>query len=60
MNLKVSHHKPQCSKYVQKHDKFMTPLYKIKKVDTNLRKPMENYFISRLRPDLNQYISLGK
>ena len=55
MNLKVSHHISQCSKHLQKHDKFrIIPIYKIKKDDTNLRKHMENYLISKLQPDLNQ------
>ena len=49
MNLKVSHHISQCSKDVQKNDKFrIIPIYKMKKDDTNLRKNMEKYFISQL------------
>ena len=55
MNLKVSHHISQCSKHMQKRDKFqMIQIYKIKKDDTNLRKEMETVFINLLRPDLNQ------
>ena len=55
MNLKVSHDSSQCSKHAQKHDKFrITPIYKIKKDDTNLRRQMETFFINSLQPDLNQ------
>ena len=55
MNLKVSHQISQCSKHMQKSDKFqMIQIYKIKKDDTNLRKEMETVFINPLRPDLNQ------
>ena len=55
MNLKVSHPISQCSKHMQKHDKFqIIPIYKIKKDDTNLRRQMETYFINMLMPDLNQ------
>ena len=55
MNLKVSHHISQCSKHVHKHDKFrITPIYKIKKDDTNLRKEKETHLTNLLKPDLNQ------
>ena len=55
MNLKVSHHISLCSKQVQKHDKFRIILiHKIKKDGTNLRKQVETYYISLLRPDLNK------
>ena len=54
MNLKVSHHISQCSKHLQKNDKFqIIPIYKIKKDDTNLRRQMETYFINMLMSDLN-------
>ena len=53
MNLKVSHHISQCSKHMQKHDKFrIIPIHQIKKDDTNLRKEMETVFINSLRRDL--------
>ena len=54
MNLKVSHHISQCTKHVQKEERFQTiPIYKIKHDSSDLRKQMEVYFINLLKPDLN-------
>ena len=54
MNLKVSHHIAQCTRHLQKQDKFQIfPIYKVKTDNSETRKYMEKYFINSLKPDLN-------
>ena len=54
MNLKVSHHIAQCTKHLQKQNKFhIFPIYKIKVDNSKTRKHMEQHFIKLLKPDLN-------